>query len=415
MNAPSPQASSRTRTNWTIAIGVLVVVLAGAWVGIVAGRLAHRAPRASGLRVAVVPVDASAVEQAPGLDRFVAGLLEWALARAFAGPGSADAGGRSERHVVPLPVVLSKVEVMKRGGRDGGAVEAAAILDVDLVVTGRVVPRAAALELTLDVGEPGSVGRTVVVSVPGQDPVSEVLAAGPALLQAMNVQVSDFGRPTSSVRAYGAFTHGLERFEAGELRQALERFTEATAEDPGFGDAHAWRAVTLTLLRDASPEDAAALALTLQTAMARRGSMAPREQLLTQALHAWTAWRAGLPEGGSPRDASPGVASPGDRAQRGEEVFKALRALTVRFPEERLGHLLLGRAYVQIMNGPTEALRHLENARRLSPTWFPTVAELVDTWLKMGDRKHATAEIRGYLVYRKDDETAVALLRALGG
>lgn len=389
MDSPKP----RMRMNVPIALGVLGVVLVGAWVGTVAGRLAHRAPRATGMRVLVLPPDTSALPEARGLDRFIASVYDRALLRAFAGPGP-------ERHVVPLSVATSKLEVMRRGGRDGTLKDAADVLDVDFVVAGRVAPEGDGLVVTLEVGPPLGPSKEVSVPVPGADPAEELVAALPQVLSALGSDAAAVPATAPvQVQAIAAYSQGRDLLDGGQTREAAARLNDAGSLDASFADAHAWAALAFWLERERTPQDDALLRASVAQAQALRDRLGPTELLLTDAIAAWLAWQS-APET--------------ERPLRGEEVFAALRALTVKHPEERVGHLLLGRAYVQIMNGPTEALRHLENARRLAPTWFPTVAELVDTWLKMGDRKHATAELRGYLVYRKEDQAARALLRALG-
>jgi hypothetical protein len=389
--APASTAR-RLRGRWLIALGVLAIVVVGAWVGTTAGRLAHRAPRASGTRVAVLPFD------------------EGALARDFAAPAApAEGAGSSTHHIVPLPVVRAKLALMERGGRPGTLADAAGILDVDRVVTGAVMPQGEALALRLEVAPPGRPPTGVLdVALPGEAPLQEALAGVPALLTALGRPGAAAhgpappAPPTDDVAAYGAFVQGRALFDEGRLRDAVALFAAASDSDPRFAEPIAQRAIALSLLRDRDPTEEAQLSASLDDALAARAALAPISDLLIDGL------------GARRRFLSADGDSAAARAAVGEEVFAAFRAVTVRFPEERLGHLFLGRAYVEILGGPQEALRHLESARRLSPDWFPTVAELVDTWLKMGDRKHAAGEIRGYLVVKKDDEAARALLQAIG-
>ena len=87
--------------------------------------------------------------------------------------------------------------------------------------------------------------------------------------------------------------------------------------------------------------------------------------------------------------------------------------MTVRFPEERQGHWMLGRAYRELFNGPTEGLRHLESARRLTPEYFPITQQLVVAWLQIGDRNHAAQALRGFLSTVKEHPEALAMARAL--
>lgn len=391
--SPSSGAPSPGGRRWFVIAFVAGIVAVGAWVGTTAGRLAHRAPRATGTRVAVLPFT-STVENAPGLEHVVAAELERSLARVFA------ARGDGLFHVVPIAVVASKVVMMERGGVTGSFPGAAAVLDVDQVITGSIAPQGDALRLHLEFGPPGGPSTTRDLDIAGEDPLGEMAGALLPFFETLGLKLDHVpGVGTTDVRAFAADVHGDVFFRAGDLRGAADRFSDAVTADGAFADAAAHQALALALVRDRTPSDGVAQANAVRLALARRDTLSPLEAHLVQGLEAWLRWEAAAVE---------------ERAAVAEDVFRAFRAATVEFPEERLGHLFLGRAYVQLMNGSTEALRHFEAARRLSPEWFPTVAELVDAWLKLGDRKHAAAEVRGYLVVKKDDEAARQLLQAIG-
>lgn len=378
-------AAPAKRRNWSILIFVLVVVAIGGVVGRRAGDLAHRAPRSTATRVAVIPPELKlgADVEAKGLDLVIARAFEDALTQVPA------------LGVVPLEVVRGRFALMKKGGHEGGLEEAARILEVDRVVTGAVeVADGGALRLTLAVhapGTPASGGDTMVVPIRGDDPMQELLAGIPSLAAKITGSLPPTPAKTMDIKAFALDVQGRERVAEARMADAVPLFLEA---DAPIARAHAVIAVALT--RDAAPSDQQVLAQNLVALAAPDVALPPKEKLLVDGIREMQTFLQGNPA-----------------SEVGERAFAAFRAVTVQYPEEPLGHLFLGKSYTMLMKAPDEALHHLENARRLVPQWLPATEEIVAAWLAKGNRKQATAELKSYMVLAPDDELAKKLLSAV--
>lgn len=341
------------RRNWSIAAGVLVVCAIGALVGTKAGNLAHRAPRGTGTRVAVLaPPPAIAPEG------------QVAIARDAVVRDLQSAEGIT---VIPPLVIASKRLAMVRGGIDDATEESAAdVLDADIVV-----------------------------------PVSERDAARAIDAARAAVKSSTRGAApiTGDVEAYASFLEG-ERIAhvLGDLDGAVASYEAAVARDPAFAEAWAGLAFASFFVVERTPAHVARAKNAVVQARAHAANVRAVNALVVDAIQAWIAHDEAAPE---------------LRAALREPAIAACRTMTVRFPEERMGHWMLGRAYRELFNGPTEGLRHLESARRLTPEYFPITQQLVVGWLQIGDRKHAAQALRGYLATVKSHPEAEAMARTL--
>lgn len=336
------------RRNWSVLAGVIAIVVVGGLVGTKAGNLAHRAPRGAGPRVAIIAANASASTAA--LDAVFRDLQR--------------VDGQT---TIPPLVLESKRLAMLRGGIDDATpVDAAEVLDAD-----------------------------VVVHVAASEPAAAIQEARATL------KLANGALPiTTSPAAYDAFieAEGLAQ-KRGEFERALLRYETATALDPEFAEAWAMDAWAAFSIPERTPIIQERIAASIERARKHPERLRPVSSLLVDAMHAWLAHDAAAP------DLQPALREP---------AIAACRALTVRFPEERNGHLILGRAYRELFKGPTEGLRHLEGARRLTPEYFPITHQLVITWLQIGDRKHATQALRGFLATVGDEHAqAKEMLKAL--
>lgn len=335
------------RRNWSIAAGVLVVCAVGAMVGTKAGNLAHRAPRGTGTRVAILVSDDL---HAMARDAAVRDLL------AIDGVT-----------VIPPLVISSKRLAMVRGGIDDATDAGAAdVLDADVTV------------LINDV---------------------DVVRAIDAARAAVKATTRGAAPITNDATAYASFLEGERLAQTmGDLDGAVPLYEAAVARDPAFAEAWAALAFSSFFVQERTPVGVARAKNAVARARERAAGLRPVNALVVDAIQAWIAHDEGAPD---------------LRTALREPAIAACRAMTVRFPEERQGHWMLGRAYRELFNGPTEGLRHLESARRLTPEYFPITQQLVVAWLQIGDRNHAAQALRGFLSTVKEHPEALAMARAL--
>lgn len=322
--------------NWSVAAGVLAVCIVGAIVGTKAGNLAHRAPRGSGTRVAVLAPHSDIAR-----DAVVRDLL------AIAGVS-----------VIPPSVLSSKRKQMVRGGIDDASEEdAAEVLDADVVV--RVSEGDAEAARAVE-------NARVVLVAHGE---KHAAGRGVALI-------------TDDIGAYRAFLEGERLTHVGDWVGASSRYHAALARDPAFAEAWAALAYASFFRAERNPQLVATAKHATQQARTYAAHLRPVNALVVEAISAWIAHDEAAPE---------------LRAALREPAIAACRTLTVKFPEEPRGHLMLGRAYRDLFQGATEGLRHLESARRLTPDSYVITEQLVAAWLSIGDRKHAAQALRGFL------------------
>ena len=420
------------RGSWIVAAVFVAVVCVGAWVGIRAGDLAHRAPRGSGTRIAVLgPLSASGTE----LD--LATLVQDAIVR--------DLSSLPTVTVIPPLELRSKRLQMLRGGVDDASdADAAKVLDADVVLLVRMDPRTGAAELVKDGavlahidaarihdaaidGANANGANTNGANASGADVnganVNGANAYGadangaladtahfggtltqlPALLATARAVVPGAGPPgapaTMSAVAYAHFLAGEKLAQgSGLLRDAAPHFERAIAADGAFADAWAALAWCSFLTDDRSPQQTTRTKEAVASARRHRARLGTQASLVVDALAGW------LEHDDAPPSLQPALREP---------AIAGARALTVRLPEERNGHLLLGRAYRELFHGASEGLRHLEAGRRLTPDYFPITQQIVIAWLDLSDRNHAEQALRGFLTTSLGHVEATRLLAGL--
>jgi tetratricopeptide (TPR) repeat protein len=278
-----------------------------------------------------------------------------------------DLTGTQGVTVIPPLVITSKQRAMVRGGIDDATDAGAAdVLDAD-----------------------------VVVQVTDADPARAIAAARTAA----SIKVGGRAPITGDLEAYAHFLEGERVAQGqGDLDGSIAHYSAAVARDPAFAEAWAGLAFASFFVVERTPAHVARAKDAVTSARAHAANLRAVNALVVDALHAWIAHDEAAPE---LRDALR------------EPAIAACRTMTVQFPEERMGHWMLGRAYRELFNGPTEGLRHLESARRLTPEHFPITEQLVVGWLQLGDRKHAAQALRGYLATVKEHPEALQMARTL--
>ena len=225
----------------------------------------------------------------------------------------------------------------------------------------------------------------------------------PALLATARAVVPGAGPPgapaTMSAVAYAHFLAGEKLAQgSGLLRDAAPHFERAIAADGAFADAWAALAWCSFLTDDRSPQQTTRTKEAVASARRHRARLGTQASLVVDALAGW------LEHDDAPPSLQPALREP---------AIAGARALTVRLPEERNGHLLLGRAYRELFHGASEGLRHLEAGRRLTPDYFPITQQIVIAWLDLSDRNHAEQALRGFLTTSLGHVEATRLLAGL--
>jgi DNA-binding SARP family transcriptional activator/tetratricopeptide (TPR) repeat protein len=123
---------------------------------------------------------------------------------------------------------------------------------------------------------------------------------------------------TRSVVAYGLYTRGLKRLQAGEVTTALDLFESALAEDSTFAMAAYWAAVAIGF--DWRSPDRRRMLAHLDRAVRLSGGVSDRERLV---IRTWWA-----------------------RATSSPTLRAVANTLSVRYPEEGEGHVQAGAAAI---------------------------------------------------------------------
>ena len=123
---------------------------------------------------------------------------------------------------------------------------------------------------------------------------------------------------TRSVVAYGLYTRGLKRLQAGEVTVALDLFESALAEDSTFAMAAYWAAVSIGF--DWRSSDRRRMLAHLDRAVRLSGGVSDRERLV---IRTWWA-----------------------RATSSPTLRAVANTLSVRYPEEGEGHVQAGAAAI---------------------------------------------------------------------
>lgn len=374
MSLPKPSR----RANWLVAALFVAVVGVGAWVGTRAGDLAHRAPRGSGARVAVLGPLSTSGAAVLGTDA----MLQDAVARELASLPSVTV-------IPPLEIRSKRLQMLSGGVDDATDLDAAKVLAAEILLVVRPAGDGA------DLLEGGAV-------VAHLDPALTQL---PALLGVARGRVPGLAAGaarapvTTSAEAYALFLDGERLAQLdGRFREAAAQYDKAVRSDEGFADAWAALAWSSFFTDDRTPQETARLREAIEQARVHAARASAQTTLVIDALTGWLAHD----------DAAPEL-----RAALREPAIAGARILTVKLPEERNGHLLLGRAYRELFDGASEGLRHLEAGRRLTPDYFPITQQIVIAWLDIGDRRHAEQALRGFLTSSPAHPEATRLLEGL--
>jgi hypothetical protein len=307
-----------------------------------------------------------------------------------------DLGSVPGTTVIPPLDIRSKRLQMIRGGIDDATdANAAGVLDAAIVLV--VGARADGVALFERAGDRETLlARTdaALTQLPS------VITAAHARVAAEHAAATPARAPvTISPVAYAAFLEGQRLAEVeGRFRDGAVLYETAVATDDAFADAWAALAWSLFSADDRSPQETVRTKEAIANARVHGTRLSTASSLIVDALGGWLAHDDAPPE---------------QRAALREPAIAACRALTVKLPEERNGHLLLGRAYRELFNGATEGLRHLEAARRLTPDYYPITQQIAIAWLDIGDRRHAEQALRGFLTMSPGHPQATQLLKGL--
>jgi tetratricopeptide (TPR) repeat protein len=203
--------------------------------------------------------------------------------------------------------------------------------------------------------------------------------------------------PTSSMAAYAHYAVAENALESDRTGDAERELDAALKIDPAFSSA--WLAKAMLIVDRGSGDSDMDLADEALSHVVD-SALSDKERLFAAGYRDWVAARTD--------------ANVDKRPPHVEDAIDVLRKATVEFPEDMRSHYALGRVYNRLVGAHEEAVRHLENARRLAPDRLSVAKEYADAWLGAGQRSDAESIIKAYIRLVPEDERGRNALRDLG-
>jgi len=174
---------------------------------------------------------------------------------------------------------------------------------------------------------------------------------------------------TSSLDAFSHYTKGAQLYHRGDLKGGAEEMLIAVENDPQFGFAYSELSCIYSFMNE---EKLALKYFEKADKFKDRFTGKSKEALIFKGNSAW-------------------IGGDSDKA-----IIYYQKAVEL-YPDDRIGYLYLGIAYLYLKNDFKNAEKHLHEANDLSPDYFPIYKELAYIRSKTSRKKEAVKIIRDYI------------------